>query len=65
MPFNDADFQAEDDMRTLAEAEAIARDPQRKRRAKAKAREKMKMLKDVVEDKEGESSVLREGFRRL
>ena len=44
VPSSDDDWQAEDDMRTLARAEEIRKDPKRLKAALAKAKEKMAEL---------------------
>lgn len=45
-------YQADSDMRTLAEAEAIEKDPARLKAARAKAREKIAEMTAVLGDKE-------------
>lgn len=47
----DAEWQAEDDMRTLARAEEIRRDPKRLAKAKDMAKKKLAELKTVAEVK--------------
>lgn len=47
----DAEWEAEDDVRTLARAEEIRRDPKRLARAKAMAKKKLAELKTVAESK--------------
>ena len=64
--FSEADFQAEDDMRSLQQAAEVRRDASRLNKAKAKAQEKMRDLREVV-SREGRSgeTMMRQGFRRL
>lgn len=44
---SDADWRAEDDMRTLARAEEIRKDPKRHKAALAKAKEKIAELQSL------------------
>ena len=64
--FDDDDFQAEDDMHALQQAEEVRRDPGRLSKARGKAREKIKDLRKVV-SREGRSgeTMMRDGFRKL
>lgn len=55
VPFNDKDFQAEQDMRALIDAEKIKRDPKRLAAAKAKAEEQRKALASVTSTKAKEA----------
>lgn len=48
---SEAEWRAESDMRTLAEAEEIRKDPKRLKAAQAKAREKIEELKSLAPDK--------------
>lgn len=47
----DKEWRAESDMRTLAEAEQIRKDPKRLKAAQAKAREKIEELKSLSPEK--------------
>ena len=47
VPSSDDDWQAEDDMRTLARAEEIRKSPKRLKAALAKAKEKMAELQSL------------------
>lgn len=49
--YDDAKWRAEDDMRTLARAEEVKRDPKRLAAAKAMAREKLAELQAVAGSK--------------
>lgn len=48
---DDKEWRAESDMRTLAEAEEIRKDPKRLKAAQAKAREKIEELKSLTPEK--------------
>ena len=48
---DDKDWRAESDMRTLAEAEEIRKDPARLKAAQAKAREKIEELRSLAPEK--------------
>lgn len=48
---DDKEWRAESDMRTLAEAEEIRKDPKRLKAAQAKAREKIEELKNLAPEK--------------
>lgn len=48
---DDKEWRAESDMRTLAEAEEIRKDPKRLKAAQAKAREKIEELKSLAPEK--------------